>query len=177
MTLFLLVVPGIYISLVHIYIIWRHRHNRKYSISEHAILDRASHSLYITSHLAIDVLIVIYSYRFFASENNLLVPHYLIAVFAVFDAAQALLPSKGKTEKLHFGTAYISWASYLLCGILALFMLPLSTVTIAVATAILVPILAMFFYMHINRSKLYPYQLLIVPLFVLYMSVLTLGVR
>lgn len=36
----------------------------------------------------------------------------------------------------------------------------------------MIPVVSMFLYMHINRSKLYPYQLMMIPLYVLVLSFL-----
>lgn len=103
------------------------------------------------------------------------VSHYLNIVFVALDCVQAALPSRGKTEKIHFTAAYISWLSYLLAGIIPLFKLQIAQPFSALAILLLMPILGMFIYMHFNRSKLYPYQLSIVPLFVIYMFFVVLG--
>jgi hypothetical protein len=166
---------GIFISLVHIYLVWVHRANRKYSLSEHAIIDKKSQLLYLVAHIICDVLFLLYSYQFFVIEQRLLLPHYLNISFVLFDFIQAALPSRSKTEKIHFAAAYISWLSYLLAGIVALFVLNIAEPYKTIAILLLVPILSMFAYMHYNRSKLYPYQVLIVPLFVIYMLLVTIG--
>lgn len=116
-----------------------------------------------------------FSYQFFIVEHGLALPHYLNIIFAVLDFVQALVPSRGRTEKIHIAAAYISWVSYLLAGLIALMKLHVVEPYHTLAISLLVPILGMFFYMHINRSKLYPYQLLIVPMFVLYMLLITIG--
>jgi Flp pilus assembly protein TadB len=163
------------VCFVHFYIVWRHRDNRRYSISEHAVLARSSSRLYLLAHINCDVFYLLFSYNFFLVDHHLAVVFWLNVAFAVLDFVQAVLPSKGKTEKAHFAAAYISWCCYLLAGIVALYMLHVSAAAGIIAVALLVPILGMFFYMHINRAKLYPYQLAIVPLFVVYMLVVMLG--
>lgn len=139
------------------------------------MLTKRSHSLYFTAHLICDALFFMFSYQFFIVEHNLLLPFYLNISFVLLDFVQAALPSRGRTEKIHFAAAYVSWCCYLLAGIFALVMLHVSQPYMAVALLLLVPILGMFIYMHINRSKLYPYQLMIVPLFVVYMLLVTMG--
>lgn len=170
-----LLCAGAIASTVHAYLVWRHRDNRKYSISEHAILDRQSHLLYFVSHIVCEVLILLYAYQFFLVEQDFLAAFYLLVIFAVLDFIQAALPSKGRTEKIHFVSAYVSWVCYLLAGIVALFGLELNMLYTLAAAMLYVPILAMFAYMHVNRSKLYPYQLLMVPLYVVCMLFVTLG--
>lgn len=166
---------GLLVSAVHILIVWHHRYNRRYSLSEHAILTKKSHLVYFATHLVTEVLYLAFSYQFFIVEHQLYLPHYLNIVFAVLDFVQAVLPSRGKTEKIHFTAAYISWLCYLSSGIIAIIKLQVAQPYLTLAYLLLVPIVGMFVYMHINRSKLYPYQLMIVPLFVVYMLMIVIG--
>ncbi len=168
---------GILVSAVHIFIVWHHRYNRRYSLSEHAILTKKSHLLYFAAHLVTEILYLTFSYQFFVVEHQLYLPHYLNIAFAVLDFVQAVLPSRGRTEKIHFAAAYISWLCYLTSGIIAIIKLQVAQPFLALAYFLLVPIVGMFVYMHINRSKLYPYQLMIVPLFVVYMLMIVIGTR
>lgn len=162
-------------SIVHTYLVWHHRANRKYSISEHAIIDRKSYFLYFAAHIVCDVLVLLYAHQFFIAEQNVATPFYLLVVFAVLDFVQAALPSRGKTEKIHFMAAYASWVCYLSAGLVALVQLQITAPYLPIALTLFVPILGMFAYMHFNRSKLYPYQLLIVPMYALCMLLITLG--
>ncbi|MDB5184357.1 MAG: hypothetical protein JWN38_165 [Candidatus Saccharibacteria bacterium] len=139
------------------------------------MLTSKSHSLYFVSHVICEVFFMLFSYQFLITEHHLLIPFYLNVIFAMLDFVQAALPSRGKTEKIHFASAYISWFCYLLSGVICLFSLHLTEPYGVVAIILLIPILGMFFYMHINRSKLYPYQLSIVPLFVIYMLLIVIG--
>ena len=123
----------------------------------------------------VEILFLWYSYRFFVLENDVLLPFYLNILFAVLDAVQSIFPSRGRTEMLHFGAAYVSWVTYLASGLIAYRLLALQPWAEALALVVMAPILAMFIYMHVNRTKLYPYQLAMVPLFVVYMTVLTIG--
>ena len=166
---------GILVSSVHFYLVWVHRANRKYSLSEHAIIDKKSHVLYLITHILCGVFFLLYSYEFFIVEHDLWIPFWLNVSFAVLDFVQALLPSRGKTEKVHFAAAYFSWLSFLSSGLVALVNLEITEPYRTIAILLLIPILSMFVYMHINRSKLYPYQLLIVPIFVMYLLLITVG--
>lgn len=170
-----LLLAGIPVCFIHIYLVWRHRDNRRYSISEHAILARSSSLLYLGAHINCEVFYLLFSHRLFIVDHHLPLLFWLNIVFAILDLVQAAVPSKGKTETIHFAAAYISWCCYLLAGILALFMLPVSMGYQLMAGLLLIPILGMFLYMHINRSELYPYQLAMVPLFVAYMVLVVVG--
>lgn len=170
-----LLAAGVPVSIVHFYLVWHHRADRRYSISEHAILTRSSSLLYLVAHINCEIFYVLFSYQLFVIDHGVLFLFWLNIVFAVLDLVQAILPSRGKTEKLHISAAYISWCCYLLAGILALFALNVGGTYRAAAVALLIPILGMFVYMHINRSILYPYQLAVVPMFVVYMLLVTAG--
>ena len=172
-----LLAAGVPVSLAHFYLVWRHREDRRYSISEHAMLTRSSSLLYAVAHVNCEVFYILFSYQLFLVHHNAPFLFWLNVVFAVLDFVQALLPSRGKTEKIHIAAAYISWCCYLLAGVLALFILDVRQPYGAAAAVLLVPIVGMFAYMHINRRKLYPYQLAIVPLFVLYMLLVVAGAR
>lgn len=170
-----LLTAGILVSLVHAWLVWHHRANRRYSISEHAILDERSHILYLVTHIICEVLVLLYAWSFFVVEQDFVVPFYLFVIFAGLDFIQALLPSRGRTEQAHFVAAYISWVCYLAAGLVALLWLPVSAPYSWIAGLLFVPVVGMFAYMHVNRSKLYPYQLLMVPLFAVSMLLITIG--
>ena len=170
-----LIFAGFGISFVHLYLYWRNRRANRYSLSEYAISDCHSQITYFLAHLLCDVLFTLYSYQLFIVENDLPLAFYLNIIFVVLDFLQAALPSRGKTETMHFAAAYISWVSYLTVGVLVFFKLPVAEPYRTFASMLLLPILGMFVYMHFKRVKLYPYQLAIVPLFVIYMLIVTLG--
>lgn len=178
MKYFYLLFAGILISWSHFYVVWLHRKSKRLSLSEHAMLSNQSRIVYFLSHLIGELFYMLFSYQFFIVEHNLIVPFCLNIGFVVFDFVQAILPSRNKTEDLHIASAYISWWCYLLAGVICLFSLAITEPYKAISAVLLVPILGMFFYMHIRRYKhlkIYPYQLVIVPLFVVYMLFIALG--
>lgn len=170
-----LLVAGILVSSVHFYLVWPNRGSGKFSLSEHAIRTKNSHFLYFITHFIVEILFLFFSYQFFIVEHSLYLPFYLNVCFAILDFIQAIFPSRGRTEKIHWLAAYLSWLSYLTSGVIALFLLDVMQPYAVLATLLLIPILGMFAYMHINRSKLYPYQLSIVPLFIVYMLLIVIG--
>ncbi len=170
-----LILAGLLASGVHFYVVWKHRGNRRYSISEHAMLSKKSHTIYFVAHVLCDIFFLLFSFQFFVREHQYYLPFYLNVAFAVLDFVQAALPSRGRTEKIHFAAAYISWCCYLLSGLLAMFALQIAQPYLTLAILFIVPVVGMFIYMHFNRSKLYPYQLAMVPLFVMYMLLVTVG--
>jgi hypothetical protein len=175
MTLAYLLIAGGLVSIVHAYLIWLHRANRKWSLSEHVILSKKSRLIYFVSHLTCEILFTLFSYKFYILEHNLPVLFYLNIVFAILDFVQAALPSRGKTELIHTTAAYISWCCYLISGTLALIMLNVAQPFAAISLFFLIPTLGMFLYVHFKRERLWFYQLLIVPGFVIYMMFVVIG--
>jgi len=111
------------VSVVHAFIVWLHRNEHKNTLSEHAVITRRTHVLYFLTHLYTEATYLAFSHQFFVVEHGLYLAHYLNIVFAALDFIQALLPSRGKTEKIHFAAAYTSWVCFLAAGVLALFSL------------------------------------------------------
>lgn len=163
-------------SSVHLLLVVRHRDPSRSSLSAHVAVTRRSHFVYFVTHVIVEILFVLFSYQFYLVEHNLRLPFILNINFVIFDFIQAWLPSRGKTRAIHFVSAYVSWCSFLLGGVIALVKLPVSQPYQALASLLLIPILGMFFYLHIDRSKGYRQQLLIVPLFAVYMLLIVIGV-
>lgn len=139
------------------------------------MLSKSSRLVYFSFHVICEIFFLLFSYKFFILGHHYWLAFYLNVAVAALDFVQAALPSRGKTERIHFISAYISWCCYLLAGLLALFRLHVDQPYSTLATILIIPILGMFVYMHIHRSKLYPYQLAMVPLFVVYMLFLAIG--
>ena len=131
--------------------------------------------LYLGSHIVADILFVIYAYTFFYESQSQSILFLLTLIFIALDCIQAVLPSRGKSEAVHFISAYVSWFIYQLVGILSLFILTIAQPYLYLAIAFLIPVLLMFIYMHFKRNKLWPYQLLMVPFYILSLFFITLG--
>src|ERR1017187_9240093 len=111
-----LMLAGLFASTAHFYVVWHHRSDRRYSISEHAMLSKSSHLIYFVTHVICEIFFLLFSYQFFVREHQYWLPFYLNVAFAGLDFVQAALPSRGASEKVHFAAAYASWCCYLLAG-------------------------------------------------------------
>lgn len=172
-----LLTAGLLVSVTHIYLVWRYRKANKRTLSEYAVVSKNGHLIYFIAHVLCDVLILLYAYSFLYVQHSLSLPFYLFVVFAVLDFIQAIVPSTGKTEKVHLVAAYVSWVCYLAAGLIALLSLQIAEPYGMIATAMIAPVIALFVYMHIDRTKLYPYQLIMVPLYVVSMLFITIGAQ
>jgi hypothetical protein len=177
MALAYLLIAGGLVSIVHAYLVWFHRDDRKQSLSEHVILTGRSHLIYFVSHVVCEILFILFSYQLYRVEHHLPVLFYLNMIFVVLDFVQAAIPARGKTEIIHMTAAYVSWCCYLISGTLALFKLNVMEPFAALSLVFLIPTLAMFLYVHVRRKRLWFYQLLIVPGFVVYMMFVVIGAK
>jgi hypothetical protein len=80
------------------------------------MLSKSSHSIYFLAHVLCEIFFVLFSYQFFVREHHFWLPFYLNVTFAALDFVQAALPSRGRTEKVHFTAAYVSGSWFLLAG-------------------------------------------------------------
>ena len=173
-----LLTGGTLISFAHFYLVWRNRGNIQDTLSENAVTDSKAHLIYFVTHLVTDIFFLLYSYQFFIVDHNLALPFIINIVFVVLDLVQGILPSRGKTKKIHITSAYISWICFLLSGIIVLFTLSIVEPYRLFAIVLLILLVCMFLYMHkmnTSQGKVYPYQLIAVPLYVIYMLMITIG--
>jgi len=171
----LLLLAGFIVSATHAYLVWKNKDGVRYSVSEHAIASKRSHVLYVSAHILTDVLFLLYAYIFFYDTHGQTLLFILTLVFVALDAVQSLLPSKGKTEPMHFAAAYVSWFMFQLVGVLSLAWLDITEPYRTIAICLLVPVIAMFVYMHVKRKKLWPLQLAMVPLYFMFLLFITIG--
>lgn len=171
----LLLLSGFVVSLTHVFLVWKNRGGARYSISEHAIADRNSYLIYLSAHIVTDILFLFYAYEFFYIAQDQGWLFGLTIVFIALDALQAVLPSRGRTESLHFVSAYTSWFLYQLVGVLSLLLLDIAQPYMMTASIVLLIVLTMFGYMHVRREKLWPLQLLMVPLYFVFLILVVIG--
>ena len=175
-----LLTAGILVSSVHSYLVWRNRKNIKYTLSDNAVIDIKGYLIYLFTHVIIEILFLLYSYQFFIVEHNLVLPFIINIAFVVLDFVQAVLPSRGKTENIHILSAYVSWLCFLLSGTIALFALNISEPYKLFSVLLLIPIVCMFLYMHKlhnSHRNVYIYQLIVVPMYVIYLLMVTVGAK
>lgn len=65
-----LLAAGVPVSAAHFYLVSHHRDNRRYSISEHAVLSRNSSLLYLVAHVNCEVFYVLFSYQLFIANHS-----------------------------------------------------------------------------------------------------------
>jgi hypothetical protein len=172
-----LLLAGLIINGLHVYLVWSQREDRKWSISVHAAKNNKTHLLYITGHIIGGFIFLVFAYSLFVEMYDVVWFFYWSCFTYIFEVLQALLPARGKTDKLHTITAYIMWLSFVSMGIVAIFYLPLTIVVRTISVGVLFIILAQLIYVHFNRNKLYIYQIYMVVLFYSIMLLIYYGKR
>lgn len=175
MELFLLLSAGVVINGVHGYLLWSQRHERKWSISVHAIKNRQTYLLYVAGHLVAGGLFLIFAKKFFVERFDKPVLFGLVCSTYFFEIIQAILPSRGSFERPHTAAAYIMWFSFVSAGLLSIIILPINVFTRSIAVFIYVPLIVMLFKARTNRKKFYFYQMAMVVLFYASMAIIVLG--
>ena len=170
MELVLLLSAGVIINGVHGYLLWSQRHERKWSISVHAIKNRQTYILYVVGHLLAGGLFLLFAKRFFLERYNEPVLFGLVCSTYFFEIVQAVLPSRGRYERPHTIAAYIMWFSFVSAGLLSIFILPVATWGRYLAVLFYLPLVNMLFKAHIDKKKFYSYQMWMVVLFYLSMT-------
>ncbi|HMT19336.1 MAG TPA: hypothetical protein PKD20_04015 [Candidatus Saccharibacteria bacterium] len=175
MELFLLLSAGVIINGVHGYLLWSQRHERKWSISVHAVKSRQTYILYVAGHMLAGGLFLLFAKRFFLERYNEPALFGLVCSTYFFEIVQAILPSRGRYERPHTVAAYIMWFSFVSAGLLSLAILPVEFWARAVATLVYIPLLAMLYKAHTDRNKFYYYQMTMVILFYVSMFFVVVG--
>ncbi len=175
MELVLLLSAGVIINGVHGYLLWSQRHERKWSISVHAVKNRQTYILYVVGHLLAGGLFLLFAKRFFLERYNERVLFGLVCSTYFFEIVQAVLPSRGRYERPHTIAAYIMWFSFVSAGLLSLSILPMEFWARAVAVLVYVPLLIMLYKAHTDRKRFYYYQMTMVVLFYVSMFFVMVG--
>lgn len=152
------ILAGLFVQGGHSYLLFSQKHDRKWSISDHAAVSSRTHAIYFICHFIGAVGWFIGSYLVFYHTDFWYI-FYISAAAAVFEVLQAAFPSKqGRIRSLHSVFAYLMWVSCMATILLGTVALPLATWQKVVASICLVPIVTMFIYMHLRRTQIYHLQ-------------------
>lgn len=164
-------VAGLFVQGGHSYLLFSQKHDRKWSISDHAAVSTRTHLLYFICHFLGAVGWFIGSYLLFYNSGFRYI-FYISAAAALFEVLQATFPSKiGRIRSLHSIFAYLMWVSCMVTILLGIIALPLNNWQRVAAAMCLVPITAMFIYMHLRRERIYHLQYATIYFFFLGMLV------
>jgi hypothetical protein len=160
-----LLLSVLFINGVHGWLLYYHRGNRKWSISEHAVLDKKSYFFYVLGHLLGGAFWLVFAKIYFVDTVHLDWLFALSIWVVGFEYLQALLPAKGKINKLHTIAALIMWGSFIAAGLLCIAFLPAGIYQKYLASVLYACLFSVLIYASSHRQKIYKYQMTMVILF------------
>lgn len=168
-----IVLAGLFVQGGHSYLLFSQKHDRKWSISDHAVQTPQTRWLYFACHFLGGLSWLVASYFIFYPAHTAIFVASTATV--AFEWLQAAVPSKkGRVRSLHSIFAYIMWVGCMTTLLLGTLYLTLPVWQQILAALCFVPIFAMFVYMHINRKQIYHLQYATIYFFFLGMLFLSL---
>lgn len=157
---------------VHGYLLTSLKTDRKWTISEHAVLRKKAFVLYVLGHVLGGGFFLIFAKLYYVDISNLNWLFGLSLFTVVFEYVQAFLPAKGRTNRAHTITALIMWGSFIALGVLSIVFLPVDGIRKLFASIFYAALLGTLIYSYFDRQKIYKHQMAMVLLFYLSMFVL-----
>lgn len=167
-----LLLSGVFITIAHSLLLVRHRANRKWTISEHAVVTQRSLLLYRLSHLITGLLFLCFAWLYFIGEVAMPAFFALSIWIVIFEYLQALLPARGTTNKAHTMCALVMWGSFISLGALCIVLLPAEPVQRVMAALVYVALLSNLLFASRHRERLYISQVGMVILFYAAMTIM-----
>lgn len=152
------------INGVHGFLLASQKSKRKFSISEHAVLNTKAYLLYVIGHILGGGFFLIFAYLYYMNILNIQWLFWLSVVTVMLEYVQALLPARGKTNHLHTVIALSMWASFLCLGLLTIIFVPTSVIQCIAASILYLFILISLIKAYRDRQRIYRYQMIMVIL-------------
>jgi hypothetical protein len=174
----LLTVSFLAANIMHGYLLYRQRNDRKPTISHHAATSPRTQRFYVAGHIVAATSFYMFARLFFAGTPQATLLITAAKIGFVADIVQAFIPARGTIEKYHAFFAYIMAFSVIIIGALAAFTIPQSPVAglvsklLAICLALSIPI------SHIVEQR-YFYRIQMASLLIFYIElfVIVIGVR
>jgi len=119
-----LLVSALSVNLLHGYLLFSQRFERKETISEHAAKHRQTHMLYIIGHTIGAVGFSLFAKQFFYEKHHARLLMVFVIIGAIAEIIQAILPARGKYKKTHELFAYTMAFMVVVVGLLAPLQIP-----------------------------------------------------
>lgn len=120
----LLTISFLAANVMHGYLLYRQRDDRKRTISHHAAKSPRTQRYYIAGHIVAATSFYLFAWSFFAATPYSLLLIIVSTIGFIADIIQACIPARGKVEKYHEFFAYVMAISVIIIGVLAAFTIP-----------------------------------------------------
>lgn len=175
--LFLLTVSFLAANVMHGYLLYRQRHDRKPTICHHAAKSPRTQRFYALGHIVAATSFYMFARKFFLGTPQAGMLITVSTIGYVADIIQAFIPARGKIEKYHAFFAYIMAFSVIIIGLLAAFTIPQAPVagfvskTLAACLALSIPASNI-----IEQRYFYRIQMASLLIFYIELYVIVLGI-
>lgn len=161
------------INGAHGYLVFYQRHDPKWSISDHAVLNRRTRLVYLIGHTVCGLAFFVYAFLFIAPQVPSLMT--LVVATVLLEITQAVVPSKGKVLlSPHSLTALSMWLGFTLIALLCVIFLDLNTMSRTLGFILFGGVAGLFIYMVRNRQQIYRQQFLTILVFFACMFVMSI---
>lgn len=172
---FLLLVSFLGTNGTMYYILFKHRFDRKSSVSLHAAIDNHSHSIFATGHFIGGMAFLYFAYEYFYLENESVFLWILACLGVLAEQAQAFIPDRRGFGKIH-KIAATSMSGFILLIVLAApLIIKLGTGWLIAYIGLIVLLCISGIYAIFNRHNLYKTQMLFFSAFHIFMLILLYG--
>ena len=120
----LLTVSFLAANVMHGYLLYRQRDDRKPTISHHAAKSPRTQLFYALGHIVAATSFYMFARKFFSGTPQAGALIVVSTIGYVADIIQAFIPARGKIEKYHEFFAYIMAFSVIIIAVLAAFTIP-----------------------------------------------------
>jgi hypothetical protein len=169
----LLIVSFLAANVVHGYLLYSQRNDRKSTISHHAVKSPRTQRFYVAGHIVAAISFYMFARTYFAGTPQATLLITAATIGFVADIIQALIPARGKIEKYHAFFAYIMAFSVIIIGVAAAFTIPQSppaafvSKALAVCLALSIPVSHIIEQRHFYRVQMVSLLIFYIELFVI----------
>lgn len=125
MTLLYLILAGVFVNGMHASLLFAKKDDRRWSISEHAVISRRTYAIYVAGHILGGWFFFLFAKEFYLERYDALPMFVLACVTVLFEYLQAVIPAKGKWYMTHTIAALTMWISFIALGVWSAFSLEL----------------------------------------------------
>ena len=129
-------------NLTHGYLLYSHKGTGQPTLSERAVQSNTSLGLFVTAHIIAGLAFASFAYQFFWLRERSVFLLSLALLGIIAEWLQAVMPAKGRYERLHFALAFTMSIFMVALGITAILSITLPTQARLLLIAIEVIILA-----------------------------------
>ncbi len=160
-----------------LYFIYRHRQDRKTSVSHHMAISKNTHLTYSIGHFVGGLAFLYFAYKYFYLEKGSSQLLYLSFVGFIFEQIQAIFPNNFVHEKLHTRAAVAMGVLISCIVLISPFLLELMPIWYLSYLCLVLALFVAGVYALFNKHRFYRTQMLFFGSFHIFLFILLYGVK